>query len=193
MKRILLAGLLGGLAVFLWEGLAHMVLPLGQAGFRSLPDEPGLSRILKQQVQDAGLYIFPAPEFRPGMSAIDRQKSIDAAMERSKAGPTGLLLVHPDGRPELTSAQLGTQVAADILGMLVAAWLLWMASLRAYASRVLFVTAMSLFPILQAYIPYWNWYGFPASFTAAAAITNLVGCLVGGLVVARFVRPPAKA
>lgn len=192
MTRILLAGLLGGLAIFLWEGLAHMALPLGEAGFRVLPDEPGFSRLVKEQFKDAGLYIFPAPEFRPGMSPVDRQKAIDAAMARSEVGPTGLLLVHPGGRAEVTAAQFGVQVIADILGMLVAAWLLWIASLRRYGARVLFVTALALFPILQAYIPYWNWYGFPTSFTAAAGITNFVGCLIGGLVVARFVRPPAK-
>jgi hypothetical protein len=33
-KKILLAGILGGLALFAWESLAHMVLPLGDAGIR---------------------------------------------------------------------------------------------------------------------------------------------------------------
>jgi hypothetical protein len=31
-KNILLAGLLGGLALFAWESVAHMALPLGEAG-----------------------------------------------------------------------------------------------------------------------------------------------------------------
>jgi hypothetical protein len=31
MKRILLAALLGGIAMFAWKSIAHMVLPLGQS------------------------------------------------------------------------------------------------------------------------------------------------------------------
>jgi hypothetical protein len=34
-KRILLAGLLGGLAMFIWQSVAHVVLPLGEAGIQA--------------------------------------------------------------------------------------------------------------------------------------------------------------
>ena len=36
-KRILLAGVLGGIAMFVWASLAHMVLPLGQTGIKEIP------------------------------------------------------------------------------------------------------------------------------------------------------------
>ena len=39
LKRILLAGVLGGIALFVWEGIAHEVLPLGEAGVKALPNE----------------------------------------------------------------------------------------------------------------------------------------------------------
>ena len=39
MTRILLAGLLAGLAVFAWESIAHMALPLGDAGIKPLSNE----------------------------------------------------------------------------------------------------------------------------------------------------------
>ena len=32
MGRVLTAGLLAGLAMFVWESVAHMVLPLGELG-----------------------------------------------------------------------------------------------------------------------------------------------------------------
>jgi hypothetical protein len=35
-KRALLAGLLGGIAMFIWSSLAHMVLPL-EAGIKEIP------------------------------------------------------------------------------------------------------------------------------------------------------------
>ena len=39
MIRIFLAGLAGAVLMFLWTFIAHMVLPLGQAGMKELPEE----------------------------------------------------------------------------------------------------------------------------------------------------------
>jgi hypothetical protein len=38
-KRILLAGILGGIAMFLWSSVAHVMLPLGQTGIKEIPSE----------------------------------------------------------------------------------------------------------------------------------------------------------
>jgi hypothetical protein len=37
--RILLAGILGGIARFAWTSIAHMALPLGEAGIAEIPNE----------------------------------------------------------------------------------------------------------------------------------------------------------
>jgi len=39
MKRIFLAALLGAIAMFIWTSIAHMALPLGEAGIREIPNE----------------------------------------------------------------------------------------------------------------------------------------------------------
>ena len=36
MKRVLLSGIIGGIAMFVWMSLAHMVLPLGRIGVREI-------------------------------------------------------------------------------------------------------------------------------------------------------------
>ena len=38
MTRIFLAALLGGIAMFIWTSIAHMALPLGEAGIRRNPE-----------------------------------------------------------------------------------------------------------------------------------------------------------
>jgi hypothetical protein len=38
-KRIILAGVLGGIAMFIWTSIAHMMLPLGEAGIGEIPNE----------------------------------------------------------------------------------------------------------------------------------------------------------
>jgi hypothetical protein len=37
MKRVMVAGVLGGLALFSSESVAHLLLPLGQAGIKTIP------------------------------------------------------------------------------------------------------------------------------------------------------------
>ena len=37
--RILLAGILGGIVMFVWTSIAHMTLPLGKAGINEIPNE----------------------------------------------------------------------------------------------------------------------------------------------------------
>jgi hypothetical protein len=37
--RILLAGVFGGIAMFIWTSIAHMALPLGEAGVKEIPNE----------------------------------------------------------------------------------------------------------------------------------------------------------
>jgi len=36
-KRVFLAGLLGGVAMFMWTSLAHVVLPIGETGVQEIP------------------------------------------------------------------------------------------------------------------------------------------------------------
>jgi hypothetical protein len=37
--KIVLAGALGGIAMFIWASLAHMALPFGEAGLREIPND----------------------------------------------------------------------------------------------------------------------------------------------------------
>ena len=39
--RILLAGLAGAVAMFIWTSIAHMATPLGTIGFSQIPNEAG--------------------------------------------------------------------------------------------------------------------------------------------------------
>jgi len=40
--RILVAGVLGGIAMFVWTSIAHMALPLGEAGIGEIPNESAM-------------------------------------------------------------------------------------------------------------------------------------------------------
>ena len=188
LKRILLAGVLGGIALFVWEGIAHEALPLGEAGITALPNEAAFMATVKD-VKQSGLYFFPAPENRPGMTSDEKKKAMEAMMQKWKTGPAGIMVLQANGMDADSPKQLITPCVIDILVMLVAALLLSRATLlSSYMARVGFVTMLALFPILHADLPYWNWYGFPMTYTLAQFVMRIVGFLVGGLIVAKFVK-----
>jgi hypothetical protein len=187
MKRILLGGILGGIAFFIWEGLAHEVLPLGEAGLKGLSNEPAVLVALKENVKEPGFYIFPWMVQAPGLT---KDQAMQKTMEKSKAGPAGIMIVHPEGIDFSMGSLLGTQCALDIVVMLLAAALVsWAGVLKGFGGRVMFVTLLGLFPTLSVDLPFWNWYRFPSAFTAAQFFEHLVGYFIGGLVVAAIVKP----
>jgi hypothetical protein len=171
MTRVLLAGLLGGIALFAWESVAHLALPLGQVGVKPLPQEQQVIASLKANINEAGFYYFPAPTTPPATGT----------------GFNGIMVVQPNGNMSLAPGQLITQLVGDILAVLVAAVLLSWTSFPAFGTRVLFVTLMGLLPTLAVDVPYWNWYAFPASYTLSQFTVHLVGFAVAGLVLAKMI------
>ena len=189
-KNILLAGILGGLALFAWESVAHMALPLGEAGIRGFGDhETAMMAAFKEHVKEPGFYFFPAPEDKPGMTREQKSKAMAAAMDRMGSEPTGITIVYPQGRVVNMGTGLPMQFAGDVVVMPIAAFLLSRAApLKGYAARVGFVALMGLIPTLQADMPQWTWYGFPDAYFGAQFLVHLVGFAVGGLVLARLVK-----
>jgi hypothetical protein len=191
MYRILLSGLLGGVALFSWEFIAHDLTPLGTAGMGRLDNEDTIRAGFKQNVSRPGLYYFPAPALAPGMSSAQQQEAMTKAVELTRTGPNGLLLVH-DGQEMITPRQLITQFVLDVLAMLMAAFLLARLPATVFFNRVLFVTALAFLPGLRTSLPMWNWYGFPAAYTAAQIAIDVVGFFAAGLILAGFAQSRSK-
>jgi hypothetical protein len=188
-NRILLAGILGGIALFAWESVSHMLTPLGDAGIQGLSNEQPVLAALKENIKAGGFYFFPAPQIKPGMTKEQQHQAMQVAMDKWSTGPSGILIFHPSGAESLSARQLLAEFGFDVLVMLLAAFLLAQATgLKSYAGRLGFVTLMGLIPTLRSELPYWNWYGFPSVYTAAQFTVHLVGFLVGGLVLAWLIR-----
>jgi hypothetical protein len=60
--------------------------------------------------------------------------------------------------------------------------------LASFASKLGFVVAAGLLAALATNISYWNWYGFPLTYTAAYMTTEIVGFICVGLVAAAYLK-----
>jgi len=192
MMKIVLAAVLGGIVVFLWGFASHAVLPLGTAGIQDLPNEDAVTGTLRVAVREPGLYFFPGMPMSPGMTKSQKAAAEKLWSERLRRGPSGLLVYTPGGKEPMSLAQLGAELLSDVLGAMVAAILLSMAGpIGSFGMRVLFVTLLGLFASLAIDLSYWIWYGFPALYTAAAAVDQTLSWFFAGLVLARVVKKGA--
>ena len=177
MIRILIAGLLGGLAMYVWSAVAHVATPLGSVGISTMPNEAAVTSAMQGALRGKpGLYMFPA-----------------AAMEGGTApGPSGIL-VYGDQSTTMDATTLGSEAAVQLLEGVIAALLLSWTYLSGYLSRVGFVTLVGVVGALSTNPSYWIWYKFPGSFILATMFVDIVGYLVAGLVIAAILRPRAAA
>jgi hypothetical protein len=74
--KILLAGIFGGIAMFIWTSIAHLLLPLGEAGISEIPNESAVLGAMQSNIGDqTGLYIFPewaSEKMRPARKRTKR-------------------------------------------------------------------------------------------------------------------------
>jgi hypothetical protein len=183
MKRVLLAGVLGGVVVFAWSAFSHMVLPLGEMGIRTLPNEEPVLSALRSSVPEAGLYFFP------GMDPNEQSKEAQEVWaEKYRSGPAGLLVYHPIGGEALQLRQFLLELFSNMLAALLAAFVIVRTKTSLFG-RAFLVAGLGLFAWLSITVSYWNWDGFPSSFVMAEGIDQVVGWFLGGLAVGRIAVP----
>lgn len=184
MKRIFLAGLLGGIAMFIWTSLAHMVLPLGEAGIGEIPNEAAVLDAMEKNIgQQSSLYIFPGFGLGPDATHEQKSEAMKHMGENLARHPSGILMYHPAGtRPLVMGRYLSIEFLTEFIEVLLALLLLSKTRLTTFGGRVGFIFGAGLLAAIATNISYWNWYGFPAVYTAAYVVTQLVGFLCAGLV-----------
>ena len=190
-KRSVLAGLLGGLAMFVWTSVAHMLLPLGEIGIREMPNETAVLAVMHASLGEAaGFYFFPGTGLGPDAGREQKHAAMQQYGQKLAANPSGILIYHPPGAQPMTPGQLGIEFLTELLECLLAAALLARTRLAGWIARAGFVTAAGVLAALATNVSYWNWYGFPGSYTAGYMTTQIVGFLCAGLVIGAITKGP---
>ena len=192
--RILLAGILGGIAMFIWTSIAHMALPLGEAGINEIPNESAVLDAMKSSMGDkTGLYIFPGLGI--GKDATHEQKSeaMKQMQQRIATNPSGILMYHPPGRPFGFGKSLAVEFSTEVLQAILVIWLLAQTRIESFGGRVGFVVIAGILAAITTNVSYWNWYGFPSVYTISYILIEIVGFALVGIVAAMLLRKRGPA
>ena len=182
--RILIAGIGGGIVLFIWGAVSHMALGVGESAFKPLPNEMAVVSNLKANISEPGMYILP------GMDMTHPQTSEEQAAwtAKYKEGPNALIIYNPTGVTPFSPGQLGIELISDILAALIVALMFtWL--VPSFSKRVVFAALFGLAAWLSIVVSYWDWYRFPTEFITGELIEQVVGWFIAGLVMAFIVRP----
>jgi hypothetical protein len=188
-RRVLLAGILGGVTFFVWGVVSWVVLPLHRASLKGIPDEDRVVQVLEDSRLRHGLYVFPAPPKRSAALGEEETEEERVWEEKAKRGPLGLIVYQPAGRPPGRMFRPMTQgLLLSVFAGFVAAFALSRAQLRNYGQRVLLVVVFGLFAWSLGPAQMWNWFQFPGDFTLAMLADTVVGWGIAGAVMAGIVK-----
>ena len=94
-KRVVIAGILGGLTMFVWLFVAHEFLPLGELGVGEIANEGPVLSAMQSSIPQAGLFLFPGMGLGPNPTMAQRNAAMPAYMKKYEQSPHGILVYHP--------------------------------------------------------------------------------------------------
>jgi hypothetical protein len=187
--RFLVAGILGGIVMFVWTSVAHMALPLGEAGIHEIPNESAVLTVMETNIGDQnGFYIFPGSGVGKNATREEKNEAMKHMTEKMAANPSGLLMYHAPGRPFAFGKLLGIEFGTELLEAILVVFLLAQTRIVSFAGRIGFVFIAGILAAITTNVSYWNWYGFPGVYTASYMFIEIVGFFLVG-VVAAFILP----
>jgi hypothetical protein len=191
LMKILLAGFLGAVAMFIWTSIAHMVLPLGEAGISEIPNEQAVLAAIQSSIAEkSGLYFFPGLGVGPNATREQKNEAMKQEAAKMASGPSGLL-IYNYARPFAFGKALTIEFATELVEAILVVFLLAQTTITSFAGRVGFVLVAGILAAIATNVSYSNWYGFPCVYTASYMFIQIIGFLCIGIVAAFVLRKRA--
>jgi hypothetical protein len=177
--RLLIAALLGAVAMFLWTFVAHMFTPLASMGVSQIPNEAPVLSAMQTSIGDhPGFYFYPWFDMKD-------PKAMEKSAAAQKTVPHGILVYSPPGvnvDADMT-AQLVREFIKQFVEALIAAWIVSMIA-GGFGLRWGAVIGIYVATSIATNVSYWNWYHFPMDYTVAQIVMEIVSGIVAGAAIA---------
>jgi hypothetical protein len=168
-----------------------LFLGLGDVGINDIPNEQAVVSSIKANITQPGLYRIPGFGLGPNATQSQKMAKMNELAPAMKAGPVGIMVIHPEGAEPVTPRQMITELVTNIIQVLFAIMLLAQTSIVGFKGRWRFITMVGVLAAISTNISYWNWYGYPGNYTFAYICTVAMGFSFAGLVAAAMVKPVA--
>ena len=135
-------------------------------------------------ITQPGFYFFPGMD--PSRPASKSEQEPHVA--RVKQGPTGVLVIQPNGAEAMSPRQLGTELVTNVVSALLAAFLL--TGIRSgYLGRVLLRDTPGRIRVRYRGHSFWQLVRISRRFSDRASGRENFGWILAGLVLSAIVRP----
>lgn len=181
MKKILVAGFIGGIVNFMTAGLLQQT-PLHTSKVSSFKDEKAVAAVLGENAPEPGFYMLPYPDIT-GLSDEEAAKAREAAIEAIPRGMFVTGAVRPDGGKPLTESLILQFIIGCLCSIALAA-LLCATGGKSFGRRLGITLTIALFGFTAFLVPGWTWFGYPDSFILAELVDAVILWGVTGSVIA---------
>ena len=187
IKNIALGTILGAIVLFVWSAIAWMIIPWPGDPLQAFANEEAMAAAVKANAPQSGNYILPnEPRRTPGMTDEQYNAAMKAAEDRMNNGPMIFAAVRLGPISMARALILG--FISDLITVFIACLLLLQTDRLSYRGRVAFVAGLGLLIFVATHLDEWNWWGFSSAYTLMQFGAVVIGWILTGLVMSRFVR-----
>lgn len=181
--RVIVAAIVGGLLMFVWGAIAHMVLPFSEKALKPVPNEAVVIEAIRGNVTENGVYVVPYLNYAEASEAEQQ-----AYVGKIGNGPSGFLVLRTQHDVDMIP-ELPIEGASNVLAALVAALVVAGLAIRGYGARVGAIFAFGVVAWLSISVSQWTWYGFSTDFLISDLVDQWGGWLLAGLGMAAILKP----
>jgi hypothetical protein len=186
-KQLVLGTILGAIVLFVWSALSWMIIPWPGEPFRAFTNEKAVIDCVTANTPQSGNYMVPnEPKRAPGMTDEQYKAAMQAAMDQSARGPMVFAAVRLG--PMGMARPMIVQFLMDIVLALIACMLLLQTDRLSYFARVTFVAAIGVMIWIGGHVEEWNWFSFSSAYLMMEFGAIVIGWILAGLLMAKFVR-----
>jgi hypothetical protein len=182
--RVIIAAVVGGVLLFVWGAVAHMVLPFSEKAMKPVPNETAVLEAVRGNVTENGVYFIPYVNYKTASEAEQQ-----AYAEKIANGPSGMLVLRTGGVSMDMKKELPMEFISNFLAALVAALAVAGIGTRTYGGRVGTIFAFGVVAWLSISVSQWTWYGFSTDFLISDLVDQWGGWLLAGLGMAAILKP----
>ena len=174
--KVILAGILGAIVLFVWSAASWMVLPWHMKTIHTFNDEKSVVAIIQANATESGVYMLPMMDDKGTLKNPELAK-----------GPTIFAAIKMQPMNATMTTQMVISFLAQLVPALFVAWILCLARGLSYFGRVGLVLLFGIAGAVASQIPLWNWFGFDEQYISIMMADIIIGWFLAGLVMAGLV------